>query len=196
MGDAQRWPGVCDCQLRSQSAGPEERQLPIGDMRRSNILIAALQVDANLPGISDVDGSAMNIGETRGDLDGAYGVRRAERTHGDDQLPSEFSSRGGVDVCLVYTGNIACIQEWQWDSCFLQRLFEREGTSQCECHQVVSPILMYVRYLIRQLSIHEYLVARHCVANINILPKPGQQRLPRVSHGKERASRLIALAVQ
>src|SRR5215813_1612884 len=58
--DAQRRPRILHGQLRSKSAGPEDRQLVIGDLRVADVQIAPAQIHADASGVAQVDGSAMN----------------------------------------------------------------------------------------------------------------------------------------
>src|SRR5215813_4035166 len=76
VGDAQRWPRILHGQLRSQSAGPEYRQLVVIDLWVTDIQVTPAQVHADALGVAQVDRSAMNIGKPRRDLNGPDGIGR------------------------------------------------------------------------------------------------------------------------
>src|SRR5262249_4404377 len=91
--DAQRRPRILHRQWGGKSAGPEDRQLVIGDLRVADVKIAPAQIHADAPGVAEVDGSAMNVGKPRRDLNGADGVRWLEGPHGHPQRTLERPRR-------------------------------------------------------------------------------------------------------
>src|SRR5580704_6734528 len=71
VGNAQGRFGIMDGELRGQAARPKHRQLVLGDLSVPHVLVAALQVDADILRPAYMHGRAMHIGETRGDLNSA-----------------------------------------------------------------------------------------------------------------------------
>src|SRR6266550_855689 len=111
--DAQRRSRILHGQLRSKSAGPEHRQLVVGDLRVADIQIAPAQIHADAPGGAEMDWSAVNVRETRCDLNSADGIGWREGPHGDHQRALERPRWDGVDIGHVHSRDIVALEEFQ-----------------------------------------------------------------------------------
>jgi hypothetical protein len=73
--------GPDDCRLWGHSAGPEDRDLALADSYRVAVVRFRDVGNADVAGITDVDGGAVHRWQTSGDLDGPDGIGRRHRPH-------------------------------------------------------------------------------------------------------------------
>src|SRR5215467_4943691 len=196
VGDAQRRSCILHGQLRSKSAGPEHRQLVVGDLRVTDIQIAPAQIHANAPGVAEMDRSAVNVRETRRDLNSADGIGWREGSHGHHQRALERPRRDGVDIGHIHSGDIVAFEEFQPHAGLLQGLLERKRAAEGEGHEVVAPVRADVGHFLDECAVAEDVIARNIGADIEVVGKRRQAWVADIGAGDQRAWLGIALTIK
>src|SRR5207302_4381149 len=119
--------------------------------------------------LADMHRGAMHRGKTRGDLDGADGICRRHRPHGDDNGTMEGPRGGSRDGRAIHRHRDPASHVAKLDAVLDEGLLERERAAKDKGDEIIARMAPDVRGLVDEVAAPEHPIAREIGTDIEIV---------------------------